>query len=215
MRSAGLLILPSFTIGSSLSMDYDPYYDIYDQEPLYITSVPAISRSWIWGPSVPSSSLQRFTDSLSDAYPDHGFIQLRLDDDTLTISLVKRPPAIMWPPENKFCSRMLPAAINEFFSESVVTGINDINSVMVSIVADPHIAACKCYVRTLLAMGMDRLRMDSNEPVTEAEIDAFCADEPDIILARPSIGGPRLPPVTMKDMTDLASAHFHLVGHDT
>jgi hypothetical protein len=119
-----------------------------------------VFQSWIWGEGIPEILI--IDDNLDicidekdcnlSRYIDHGFIQIHATSDCLYIDLVKRPPGRLFPLEERFCSTMLPAAISEFM-ESTLPSI-EIKMAQVDINSENHQAACKCYVRTFINMGL-------------------------------------------------------------
>lgn len=151
-----------------------------------------ILQSWIWGEGVPQV-VSRFADQdedmklLSD-YSDHGFIQLlyRKSTDGLTINLVKRPPGRFYSESEPFCSKMLPAAIARFLEHHQIPTVSE-----VSVVVDghPYLAACKCYIRVMISMGLARVGEGSGVVVTPSLVEDFCGWRPKSIVGKPTVPG--------------------------
>ena len=146
-----------------------------------------LGRAWVWGDGPVNESGR----SLRDRYPDHGFIELRLSVDTLLVSAVRRPPDHVWPPTVLFCSRMLPAAINEFL-HTVHMDLSTIKHVLVALIADPYIAAFKCYMRVFIDMGFTDFGYGN--PMGTEDVDKFCEREDSIILGSLGDGLTAVPP---------------------
>ena len=139
------------------------------------------SQTWIWGRSIP-----RKMDDIND-FRDHGFIRIQSSsEDRLDIALVKRPPPHLYNSDEKFCSSMVPAAIAEFMDGS---GMDRVKSVFVEINAHPYRAACKCYMRTLISMGLNRIGEGSGVVVGGDRIEEYCDYKHQSITGRPVVEG--------------------------
>ena len=167
----------------------------------------AISQLWVWGHTAlphPSGDTQ-YGVPLTQRYPEHGFIEISLDGNILSIDLVKRPPADVWPTDIKFCSSMLPASISQFFIDNELL-LNVVDRVEVELEAEPFTAACKCYVRVMINMGFSILN-GGPRPVNQTDVDEFCHHDHYSITGHLPVGeAGRLPVVPAEDMILLASA---------
>ena len=76
---------------------------------------------------------------------------------------------------------MLPAAIYDLMESHHLYGIK---AVFVAVNASPYIAACKCYARTMMAMGLRRV-VRSLESVKSSKLAGICRYKPSSIRARP------------------------------
>jgi hypothetical protein len=150
---------------------------------------PIHVKSWIWGEDVPAL-ISDDSDKISSPsdYPDHGFIELVISEpeSAILISLVKRPPAAYFPEDEKFCTHMLPAALADMVEETFMTNIQ---SISVYLDADPYRPACKCYMRTFIRMGLNRIGQGSGIIVNEGDVESFCDYSHDAIIGRPAIQG--------------------------
>ena len=97
-----------------------------------------------------------------------GFIQLAGDGRNLEISLVQRPRD--WKEGKKFCSRLLPAAVRDMYAMSGMD-IKKLERIEVDNVATPKVAGCKCYVRLMVAMGLNVIR---DQPIKKHDIKELC-----------------------------------------
>jgi hypothetical protein len=146
-----------------------------------LTGSQSKSQTWIWGRTIP----EKMEDILD--FSDHGFIRIQSSsDDSLQISLVKRPPHDLYSENEKFCSSMVPAAIAEFMDGSMM---DRLTSVFVSINAHPYRAACKCYMRTLISMGMNRIGEGSGIVVGPDRVEEYCDYKHESITGRPVVVG--------------------------
>ena len=160
------------------------------------------SQVWIWGDHIPP----RWTasQSLSREFPDHGMIELSLLHDVLKINIVKRPPFWLWPTHERFCSSMLPAAINSLFRDNHID-VATLRQVTVQVDADPYIVGCSCYLRVILRMGF-AIRINRQD-VSQENVPAICElmdPSPEIVIGWLEEGAhATLPPVTKADMDRL------------
>ncbi len=152
-----------------------------------------ITQTWIWGDGLPRINKDYIEGEeeefkLISDYTEHGFIQLEFEPDlgALSIKLVKRPPSEYYPSSEPFCSKMLPTTIAEFIEANHVT---DISSISVVVKAHPYFAACKCYMRTLISMGLNRVGEGSGVVVDSSKIDEYCDWRPVTITGRPTLNG--------------------------
>ena len=134
--------------------------------------MPANSRAWLW---------------TREGKGITGFIELRHSAprfsriNELTIVLVHRP--LEWG-EKIFCSVMLPAAIRDLYEAHGELVIERLDRVTVAVVAKPYVTACKCYIRTMAAMGFTHvapeppIQFTELVPLDEDGIERFCADAP-------------------------------------
>ena len=170
---------------------------------------PGASKAWIWGDSPPPPALV-FEDEhkpLAWQYPEHGFIELTWLFDRVEIHLVKRPPARFFPENEKFCSTMLPAAIRDILETNEVP-VELIQIIGVTIDAYPYRAACKCYMRVLMGMGLNRVGGGDGVVVTENKLEEFCDYEHVRIEGRPAHIVARLPEVNSTAAERLRAASF-------
>ena len=117
-----------------------------------------LSQTWIWGEGGPIFLYDRNEEiELLTEVVDHGFIRLiyKPQYEGLDMDLVKRPPEHLFPEDIPFCSIMLPATISEFMDRHNL--IDKIKNVRVIVSANPYLAACKCYLRTMMSMGMNNI----------------------------------------------------------
>ena len=149
-----------------------------------------VVQSWVWGPDVPKiiDSLNEDLDVPAD-YPDYGFIQLqKIQTDWISINMVKRPPHHMYSRTKRFCSEMLPAAMTEFMR---MWNMNEVAAVSVYILAEPYMAACKCYLGTMVSMGLTRIEGNSQDRIANStNIESLCEREKYVsVTARPAKRG--------------------------
>ena len=162
--------------------------------------------TWVWGDALHPPLFAGRT--ISERYPDSGRIRLRFEPPVLHIELVNRPPEQFWPRDVKFCSTMLPAAIESFMGFGGIVGLNQM---VAHIHADPYVAACKCYLRVAISMNLTHVGFSDDEPLRMDQVEDFCAgDEVGILIASTeALDYPaRLPPVMDAERTLLASANF-------
>jgi hypothetical protein len=151
---------------------------------------------------------------LSAQFPNHGFIQLETGEhDSININLVKRPPPEFYPAYEKFCSKFLPAAMLDLMEEaSMIDGVSEVRVFMTK---DSYTAACRCYMKTFLAMGLPRIGETYGVVISASDIDEFCVHPQPMLRARPvSLGEVGRAPggVSFEDRLALAkSAKFVLV----
>ena len=147
-------------------------------------------KSWIWGEGFPESPEDESI-PISEWYSRSGLITLMYQHQgehgpTIDVSYVKRPPDVDGP----FCKLALPAAIYAFTLHPSPRDISTIKAMTVAISADPYIAACKCYMRTFVAMGFTQIKSLVSMEITIFEevlpggIDKFCEIDRDLIVAR-------------------------------
>ena len=184
---------------------------------VFVVSSEATIQTWIWGEGGPAFLYDRNEEiELLSEIPHHGFIQLEYKPrvKAIVISLVKRPPGALFPRSEKFCSRMLPAAMAEFIR---IHNIGKIKSISVIVEADPHIAACKCYMRTMISMGLTRVGDD--RIVGEDDVEAFCVLKPPRHIGATSIinGRSGHSPITVSvsDLQLLYSTVTQIISHTT
>ena len=159
-----------------------------------IGASPTTIHSWVWGPGVPRIVATSNEDMESPVdYMDHGFIQLATAHDVgqISVVLVKRPPSDLFPRDEKFCSTMLPAAMVE---HAEATGLKSIKSVLIHFDAHPYRAACKCYMRLLISMGLNRVGQGSGVVVHPSQVEEFCDYEQPEMFGRPVDGVAGHPP---------------------
>jgi hypothetical protein len=172
---------------------------------------PVVRVAWVWGETIPQSDHSSLP--LVEVYPEHGFIQLSSDFETLFVDLVKRPPAHLFPEEQSFCSSVLPAAIYDFFSAIHGPGIEAIQRVHVVMDTLTYEAACKCYMRTFVAMGFDHVDGSS---VSFSEITQFCRQgerhEISATPARRQRG--HLPAISENQVVALSTARFQTMSYE-
>jgi hypothetical protein len=140
-------------------------------------------QTWVWGEDIPRlldinrSPMELF--ELPDDYPDHGFIQLEYNrkEEEMRLILIRRPPSRLFSKTEPFCSTMLPAAIGEFMRH---LEIKRVKQIAVHIDADPYIAACKCYMRTFIRMGLSKVGTENIH-----DINRFCSSKHSTIVATP------------------------------
>jgi hypothetical protein len=151
-----------------------------------------IVKTWIWGVGVPVipefiEADDEATHLLSD-YTDHGFIQLEYKpiQEELLIKLVKRPPGEFYAESEPFCSRMLPTTIAQFIEAHQISRIK-LMSVVVH--AQPYMAACKCYMRTMISMGMNRVGAGDGVVVKPGQVESYCDWRLEQIIGRPALEG--------------------------
>lgn len=171
--------------------------------------LPDVTQSWLWGESPPDFEKESIFDErpLAWRYPDHGFIQLTAVADRIAISLVKRPPARFFPAGEKFCSSLLPAAFFEFVTSNEIDPVL-IKVVSVTIDAHPYKAACKCYMRTLIGMGMNRIGLGSGVVLQDHQVEEFCDYEHVLVEGRPVGDSATAPAVNATALTLLRAAPF-------
>jgi hypothetical protein len=122
--------------------------------------------TWIFGKT---KYVDQFVENLDiDPNLSQGFIQLAGDGKSLEITLVQRPRD--WKQGTPFCSRMLPAAVRDLYAMAGMD-VTKLERIEVENVAKPKEAGCKCYVRLMLAMGLNVI---GNKSLSEKDIDAFC-----------------------------------------
>jgi hypothetical protein len=172
-------------------------------------AMPPGSVAWIWGSTIPSTP-SWFGDvdkTVSETFPDHGIVDLQFLRGTLEINLVKRPPAEIWNPSEKFCSHILPAAIYTMLTEYGIDVASEVELVHILFDADPYIAACKCYMRVLVEMGFTQVVFMT---VNSDSVDGFCGSGTrKAVHLRPGRDEvPRLPSVSPEQMELLATANF-------
>ena len=158
-------------------------------------SMPPMSQAWFWvDEQLPPVDV---APSLSELYPFIGIIQLQMHSDaSLEIDLVKRPSASRWPETSSFCTPMLPAAIERFFTENNLD-IEKVESMEVWVRGAPYVAACKCYARTIISMGFSVFESVGDFIASPHLIPALCASEPQLLRARRAGGTlARIPPVS-------------------
>ena len=166
------------------------------------------TMTWIWGKGKPTRNpMFKEEGKLLSDFTDHGFIQLQYSDilGAISIKLVKRPPNEFYPESNKFCSKMLPATIADFIDIHHIPRIEAIN---VTLDAHPYMAACKCYMRTMISMGLNRVGLGEGVVVTSDQVEDFCAWRPTSITGRPAVErslGHSPATVSLEDMDQLRS----------
>lgn len=181
-----------------------------------IAGGPVTIESWVWGSDIPVIVYTNNADMVSPVeYKDYGFIQLATEHESrqLSVVLVKRPPGYMYPSNEKFCSSLLPAAVAEHMA---TTGVTDIQSVSIHIDAYPYRAACKCYFRLLVSMGMNRVGLGSGVVVPPSQEDEFCDYDQVHLIGRPveegSSGHSPVTPTLARDIQKLRrSAHYNYI----
>ena len=145
------------------------------------------TQTWIWGEGVPDIVDPDSDETEFDLdYPEHGFIQIDgdLDEMSISIELVRRPPSSLYPESEPFCSKMLPAAIADFMEVHLMTIVTEIS---VFIYGHPYIAACKCYVRTMMQMGLGRIE---DELISSPNmVEEFCARREAYLFGKPVVDG--------------------------
>lgn len=164
-----------------------------------------ITQSWIWGPDMPRSDYSNIP--LALAYPEHGFIQLSSDFYRfLSIDLVKRPTSDYFSNQARFCSSVLPAAIHEFVSSNNIL-IEWLQAVTITVDTSNYSTACKCYMRTLIAIGFNEI---SKSVVHLAEVDTFCNNHRLYeIIGKPPAGRiGHLPAISPEQIAALSTVSF-------
>lgn len=96
-----------------------------------------------------------------------GFIELSFDGEQLGIERIRRPTN--WPDGFKFCSSLLPAAVEDFLVNKLNTPIDTVKRIKVHNLADKRIAGCKCYIGLMAQMGFNRV----NNRLVE-NVNTFC-----------------------------------------
>jgi len=117
-----------------------------------------------------------------DDSSDEGFIQLQASRDELVIVFVKRPSPQLYPSDEMFCSKMLPAAMKSFMEKH---HFMEPKKISVFIDAHPYVAACKCYVRLFISMGM---HVVNSLAVRDESVDAFCLTWRIVLAGKPEEG---------------------------
>ncbi len=153
---------------------------------LCVAQAHVISQTWIWGEGGPIFLYDRNEEiELLTEVVHHGFIRLiyKPKYERLDIDLVIRPPRLLFPEDVPFCSIMLPATISEFMDRH---NLHDkIKNVHVIISATPYLAACKCYLRTMMSMGMNYISISNKSMIVTTEnLEDICELEPRSITAR-------------------------------
>jgi hypothetical protein len=134
--------------------------------------------SWVWGTGALES--QRHG-SVADRFPDHGFIELSVENEFLSISTVKRPPSYLYPDFLPFCSKLLPAAVSDLLTVS--GGVEQLEYIHVDIESGLYaMAACRCYVRLMVAMNVTSINQFQAPPESSENISDFC-NLPDLSLS--------------------------------
>lgn len=168
-----------------------------------------ITQSWIWGPDMPRSDYSNIP--LALAYPEHGFIQLSSDFyQFLSIDLVKRPPNDYFSDQARFCSSVLPAAIYEFVSYNNIL-IDFLQAVTITVDTSHYSAACKCYMRTLIAIGFNEIY---SSIVHSSDVDTFCSDHRfyEIVGKPPAGQRGHLPAISREQIAALSTVSFTSVN---
>jgi hypothetical protein len=158
---------------------------------LLIKSSQANMQIYVWGPvgsQIPNTLEIGNSKNLS-------FIQLLYDDGVLTIDLVQRGTS--WTHPEKFCSSMLPVAIDRFLSESSVNLQSDVDQMVVINQALPSIAGCLCYVRTMMSFGFTVLNGGHVKSKYE-----FCERHGDVVVVDAS-------PALRETVPEIPSRHIY------
>ena len=172
------------------------------------------AKSWIWGEGVPHEP-DDYDVPVQDWYPGYGIIKLKFTPPgAIEIEHVQKIPWMA----GSFCKMALPAAFYAFTLHPNPFDISAVKSVTVTIDAHPYIAACKCYVRTFIAMGFTRLASRTkygNSPVEdvteEDKVDTYCSTHRTWIGASvPELEVAHLPPLAPGAMALLLSANTTL-----
>ena len=153
---------------------------------LVICTASSVVQTWTWGEGIPRILSPTNEDmDIPEDYPDHGFIQIQTSvDNVLSINLVKRPPPTYWPRSGSFCSQMLPAAIEDYMDRNEIRSVTAIH---VAIDADPYEAGSKCYLKTMLEMGLGRV---NGKLVSSASgVEEFCSLREFEVMGRPTSPG--------------------------
>jgi hypothetical protein len=142
-----------------------------------------------------------------DARISAGFIQLSGTEEHLHISLVQRPQR--WPDGSRFCAPILRAAVREFYERSGFE-LSKLVSVSVNNFANPREAGCRCYVRLMIQMGLDRI--GGFDRLRDDQVGRFCDPETGVkmsfIEGRSSGQAARLPSEDAQAAKILKSAYF-------
>lgn len=102
---------------------------------------------YVWGPQF-AQPLTRRQLTIGGA-PEISFIDLLYGQSVLAIHAVQR--GTDWQEHKSFCSHMLPAAIRDYLDRKDNPPVGEIWAVNM---AEPSIAGCICYVRTMVEFGM-------------------------------------------------------------
>lgn len=176
------------------------------------SEVEIVTQTWVWGDDIPSSDTEEQLLPLELQYPYHGFIQLSSDSRFLSIDLVKRPTADFFRQDVPFCVKVLPAAIQLFFTNNDML-IDLVEVVTVSLETNFYTAACKCYLRTLVSFGFNHIQYDgfSQEALLkQSDIEYFCATHRVYeLIAKPAHPrGGRFPTISQDQLSALATFSY-------
>jgi hypothetical protein len=113
-----------------------------------------------------------------------------VDGRCLTIDMVQRGRA--WDLHGSFCNPILYSWILEYL-ESRNLSVEDIQGIIVTNAANPRIAGCRCYVRTLVSLGFSIINGEIFH--SEDDLNNFCTknSEPDETLEYVARRGPPAP----------------------
>jgi hypothetical protein len=163
--------------------------------------------AWVWGPLESEST---GWGSVAETFHDNGLIDLYLlDDKSLYIAYVVRPPGDLYPARSPFCSTLLPIAVKEFISRTGL--VESLKSVEVELEAGPYlIFACKCYVRLMLSMQVSLI--NGREPPSPEGVQDYCKSVEHLLG---TFDGPvRLPPIDQRYQAALNTASFRIFNDE-
>jgi hypothetical protein len=137
------------------------------------------SRTYIWDPR--SSSEVRNPKIIPE--DEVSLITLSMEGRTLLIHQVMKGRG--WPSkEDSFCSLMLPAVIRNFLNHHHLRLQDDVDNILVWNFANPPIAGCKCYTRTMISFGYDIIN-----GLKYQNGDDFCRSDQDTYIIRARSSG--------------------------
>jgi hypothetical protein len=159
-----------------------------------------VAKTYVFGDYEDLESLSLHSSDISP-----GFIELSFDGSSLSIDLVRRPS--YWPNERRFCSNILPAAIFDFISSSIMISVEDIKDIFAYNISTEPFYACLCYVGVITKMGFDIVN-----GVRVHSANRYCYENShkghhSYSFLVPSDTIPRLPDVDLSAMLTIALAH--------
>lgn len=184
---------------------------------ILLKAASATTIGWVWG-SGDITAHQKVRGTLTQRFPNHGFIELSVATHELKIALVKRPLAEDYPTFLPFCSKLLPMAVNEAYDTVTRRKINELQSVVVEIEFGEYAhRACVCYVGLMVGMGVDIINEYTAPADDFINIDDFCMQHHSELHLDGKFSrnaAPKLPPTDPGYSHALNSASRVIVGQN-